>query len=511
MKKNNYRRNECILTIELGTNAIRVFAFDLNGNLLGFSRGSYPTFHPGPDYSEQDPEQMFITMLYVLKNFLNEKIHPANYQVQTICFSAAMHSVLAIDKNGIPLGNAIIWSDNRGKKEAEALNKLAAGPKIYHATGTPIHPMSPLIKITWMKNQDKERFRKTAKFLSVKSYIIQQLTGEYMIDYSLASATGLFNIHQFKWDAEALAYAGIQADKLPELVSVFHHAGTLRKEFQHSLGLSSDTKILIGSSDGCLATLGAGVWTEGKATITIEDSGAMRVVGKKILKDKQQRFFNYVLTQDYYVSGGPTNNGGVIFEWFARQFGDFKREYDLQNCVDELINDATRVAAGSDGLLFLPYLLGERAPIWNANARGVYFGININHERKHFVRATIEGILYELYSIGKTLEEHRSIKSLSVNGSFAANPFCSQLIADIFNKPVGVSKNLNSVSQGAFLLSATDMGIFKNLEEAAGNVEFAETFKSNKQNNLTYKKYTDIFSNLSTKFKREFEEITRLQ
>lgn len=511
MGKINSNRKDCVVTIELGTSAVRVFAFDLSGNLIGSAKGAYPTFHPEPDYSEQDPEQLFITMLYVLKNFFTETVHPKKYKVLYIGFSAAMHSVVAIDKNGVPLGNVITWADNRGKDEARILKGSALGKNVYKATGTPIHPMSPLVKITWMKNRDKERFKKTDKFLSIKSYIIQQLTGEYVIDYSLASATGLFNIHKLKWDADALDYAGIAANKLPALVSVFHSAGKLRKEYQTSLGLSADTIILTGSSDGCMATLGAGVWEEGKATLTLEDSGAMRVVGKEILKDEQQRFFNYVLTEDYYVSGGPTNNGGVIFEWFAKQFGNFTNAYDIESSMKELINDASKVAAGSDGLLFLPYLLGERAPIWNANARGVYFGLNINHEQKHFVRATIEGILYEMYSIGKTLEEHRSIKTLSVNGSFGTIPFCSQLIADIFNKPVGISKNISSVALGTFLLSATDMGIHKNLDDAAKSVEFAETFKPNKQNNTIHKQYAAIFDNLSTKFSAEFEAISSLQ
>jgi len=511
MSKINYGHKDCVITIELGTNAVRVFAFDLTGSLIGSAKGAYPSFHPQADYSEQDPEQLFITMLYVLKNFLTEKVHAEKYRVVNICFSASMHSLVTIDKNGAPLGNAITWADNRGKDEARELKSNTIGKTIYEATGTPLHPMSPLVKIAWLKDKDKERFKKTYKFLSIKSYIIQQLTGEYVIDYSIASATGLFNIHKLTWDADALAYAGINAARLPELVSVFHTPGKLRKEYQKSLGLSADTKIITGSSDGCMATLGAGVWGEEKATITIEDSGAMRVVGTRILEDDKQRFFNYVLTEGYYVSGGPTNSGGVIFEWFANQFGDFKYAYDIENCIEELINDASKVNAGADGLLFLPYLLGERAPIWNANARGVYFGLNINHEKKHFVRATIEGILYEIYSIGKTLEEHRNIKSLSVNGSFATIPFCSQIIADMFNKPVGISKNTSSVGLGAFLLSATDMGIYKNLDEAAKSVEFAETFKPNKHNNALYKKYGDIFKRLSTKLSAEFEDIATLQ
>ncbi|HET6996392.1 MAG TPA: gluconokinase [Chitinophagaceae bacterium] len=502
---------DCIISIELGTNAVRIYAFDMEGNVIGFAKGAYPTFHPVPDHSEQDPEQIFITMLYILKNLLSEKIHPQKHKVLCICFSGAMHSVLAIDKNGVPLGNAITWADNRGKKEAQALKHSPLGKTIYNATGTPIHPMSPLVKIAWMKIHDKERFKQTWKFLSIKSYIIQQLADGYVIDYSLASATGLLNIHKKNWEPDSLKYAGISADKLPELVPVFHAENKLRKEYQTLLGLSARTKIIVGSSDGCLAMLGSGAWKKDKATITIEDSGAMRVIGKQILKDKKQRFFNYILTDNYYVSGGPTNNGGVVFEWFTRQFGDFKNAFDIESSMEELIQEAAKVATGSDGLLFLPYLLGERAPIWNANARGVYFGVNISHERKHFIRSTIEGILYEVYSISKTLEEHRTINSITVNGSFASIPFCTQLIADIFNKPVSISKNTNSVSLGAFLLSATEMNIYKNLDEAAQTVVLPDTYKPNKQNHSVYKKYVSLFEKLSTKLSDEFGEIANLQ
>lgn len=502
---------ECIITVEIGTNAVRVVAFDLNGNVIGSKKGSYPTFHVEPDYSEQDPDQMFITMLYVMKNLLNEKIHPANYKVISICFCASMHSVLPIDKNGVPLGNAITWADNRGKKEAQVLKGSALGTKIYQATGTPIHPMSPLIKIAWLSTHDHQRFEKTYKFLSIKSYIIQQLTQGYMLDYSLASATGLMNIYTLSWESEALSYAGITPGKLPDLVPIFHSPGRLRREYQKSLRLPEGVKIIMGSSDGCLATLGGGVWHNGKATVTVEDSGAVRIIGKEVLQDNKQRFFNYLLTEKTYVSGGPTNNGGVIFEWFAKQFGDFKSPFDIEYTMQNLIQEAMTVPVGSEGLLFLPYLLGERAPIWNANARGSYFGVNIRHERHHFVRATIEGILYEIYSIGKTLQEHGSIDSLTASGSFASIPFSAQIMADIFNKPVSIVENPDSIARGAFLLSATDMGIYQNLDEAARSVALSTTFKPQRQNHTVYEKYFSIFERLSTKLYDEFEDIANLQ
>jgi len=500
----------CIITIELGTNAVRVFAFDLQGEVIGFQKGSYPTFHEQPDHSEQDPEQMFITMLYVLKKLLNDVVYPKRLEVSCICFSSSMHSLLTVDEDGIPLGNAITWADNRGKKEAMSLKGTALGDAIYRATGTPIHPMSPLVKIAWLRNNDPDRFKLTHKFLSIKSYIIQQLTGSCIIDHSIASATGLMNIHEVKWEPSALEFAGITADKLPQLVPVSYSAMHLKREYQNSLRLSSSVRILIGSSDGCLATLGAGVWDQGRATITIEDSGAFRVIGKEVINDPGQQLFNYRLTNDLIVSGGPTNNGGVIFEWFANQFGEHGTGYDIEQTFTSLIREAAAVPAGADGLLFLPYLLGERAPIWNANARGCYFGLHIRHERKHLIRATIEGILFEMFSIGKTMEAYRKIDSLSINGSFASIPFCTQMIADMFNRPVNTLSHGDSIGVGAFLLSATDLGIYSDLEQASKQVKMHQTFTPNPKAHEIYKQYFKVFENLTQKLSEDFEALAAL-
>ncbi len=501
---------DCIISIELGTNAVRVYAFDLKGATIAFAKGAYPTFHPYPDYSEQDPEQIFITMLYVLKNLLNEKIHSQKHKVVSICFSASMHSLLAVDKTGAPLGNVITWADSRGQKEARALQDSPMAEKIYGVTGTPIHPMSPLVKIVWLKNHQPDIFRKTDKFMSLKSYIIQQLTGACIIDHSLSSATGLLDIHKREWDKTALDYAGIRSSQLPESVPINYSPGKLLTQYRVSLGLPAATKILVGSSDGCFATLGAGIWDNNKATVTIEDSAAVRVVGTSVLIDKKRRLFNYILDDTHYVSGGPSNSGGIVFEWFAKQFGDFKEAYDLETCMEDLMKEASTVEPGSERLLFLPYLLGERAPIWNAQARGVFFGVNINHERKHFARAVIEGIMYQMYSIEKMLQEHRHIKQISVNGSFASIPFCIQLIADIFNLPVSASTNASSVSMGAYLLSATDIGVYKNIEEAARSVTLSQACKPNTHNNSIYTGYYSVFENLISKLGPDFEALARL-
>ncbi|MGN7720409.1 gluconokinase [Chitinophaga sp. 22620] len=501
---------DCIISIELGTNAVRVYAFDVSGKIIGSSKGAYPTFHPYPDYSEQDPEQIFITMLYVLKNFLSEKVYPYKYRVVSVCFSASMHSLLVTDKKGIPLSNVITWADNRSKEEARQLRGSEVAGAVYETTGTPIHPMSPLVKIAWFRNNEPEIFKKAAKFLSIKSYIIHQLTGELITDLSLASATGLLNIHSRQWEPVALDYAGISQEQLPGLVPIFYSECKLKSQYQISLGLGADTKIIAGSSDGCFATLGAGVMNGNMATITIEDSSAMRVIGTQVLKDDSGRLFNYILDDQYYVSGGPSNNGGIAFEWFASQFGELENGYDTESSVRNLFLQAERVTAGAEGLIFLPYLLGERAPIWNANARGVYFGVNINHERKHFIRATAEGILYEMYSIARMLMEHRTIKMVSVNGSFGTIPLVTQMLADVFNKPMSVSPNASAVSTGAFLLSATKLGIYKNLEEAALSVHLPDPFVPDSNNHDLYRKYFPLFEHLTSTLGGAFDILSNI-
>jgi len=220
-----------------------------------------------------------------------------------------------------------------------------------------------------------------------------------------------------------------------------------------------------------------------------------------------------VLTEGNYVSGGPTNNAGSAFEWYAKQFGDFKKAYDLEDCIENLVNEAAKVPAGSEGLIFLPYLQGERAPIWNANARGVYFGLNIKHEKQHFIRATIEGILYAFYSIGKTLEEHRTFKSLSANGTFASYPLWTQIMADIFNMPVHIKQysGPDSVACGGFLVSATELGMYKDLEEAAQKVKLRDAFQPDQQNHEIYSRHYAVYESLSTKLFDEFEAVAELQ
>lgn len=502
---------EIITTIDIGTTAVRVVAFDYCGNMVAQKKGSYPIFHSQPDYSEQDPEQVFITVLFILKGLINELITGKKYKIRGLVFSASMHSVLPVDKKGIPLGNALIWADNRAKNIADEIKNSSLGAKIYQATGTPIHAMSPLSKITWLRRHDPERFTNAYKFISLKEYVLKQFTNEYIIDYSLASATGMFNIRKLAWEANALDMAEITPNQLSEPLSIFNSDAKLKPELAKSLNLSLTTKIIIGSTDGCMATIGSGVFEDGQATISITSSGAVRVIGSDIIQDKNNRLFNYVLDEKHFISGGPTNNGGVVLDWATKRFGDFKNGIDFEDAIFKLFNDALHVSPGSNGLLFLPYLLGERAPIWNSNARGSYFGININHESRHFVRATIEGIIFELLSINKVLESYRTIKELSLTGTISTLPLWSNLVADIFGKKVTINSNVNNINLGSALVGLTKMGVYENLVIASKSIKAEKFVNPNPEHHVLYTKYYDVFNRMTEKLKEEFDMIAALQ
>jgi gluconokinase len=198
-------------------------------------------------------------------------------------------------------------------------------------------------------------------------------------------------------------------------------------------------------------------------------------------------------------------------EWFASNFRNHPIVLDFEDAVEDLFKEATLVKSGSNGLLFLPYLLGERAPIWNSNARGCYFGINIKHQPKHFLRATIEGIIFEIYSIGKILEKYRKIDKLYLTGKYASLPICAGIISDVFGKKVLVSNEDENVNKGAALLGMIDAGVFKNLEEAAKSIATKNIFEPVSENNETYQKLFEIFQRLTHKLSEEFEMIEKLQ
>jgi gluconokinase len=237
--------------------------------------------------------------------------------------------------------------------------------------------------------------------------------------------------------------------------------------------------LLIGASDGCLANLGAGAIKPGTATLTIGTSGAIRQTVREPLRDEQGRLFCYILDDDHYVVGGPTNNGGNVLEWVSEKL--------TRQATEAVLTEAERVPPGSDGLLFFPYLQGERAPLWDATVRGAYLHVDWQHTQAHFARAALEGVLFNLLSINELLVAHTGpARVIHANGGFAQSRFWVQMLADIAGIPVRLNASNESGSMGAILLTMKAVGLVTSLDEAAERVAFGDTFEPDPARHRTY-------------------------
>lgn len=501
-----------IIGVDVGTTSTKSIAFDLNGRIICKKSIEYDIFNPKPSYSEQDPEEIFAAVLNSIKYLVGENM---NNNLIGVSFSSAMHSVIAVDNNGHPLTNCIIWADTRSNDYARKIKNSEIGHRIYMRTGTPIHPMSPLCKLAWMKDNMKSITEKAYKFISIKEYVFYKLFGKYVIDYSIASATGMFDIYDLRWNKEALGLAGITEDKLSTQVETTYMLKGILNGYSSFMGVDENVPFIVGGSDGCLANLGTNAIKPGDAAVTIGTSGAIRVIANKPKNDEGERVFSYILTDKHYVLGGPVNNGGVIFRWFRDNFSPMEVQAAKEMGIDPYIlltEKALGVPAGSEGLIFLPYLLGERAPHWDANSRGVYFGINIKHTRDHFVRALLEGIIYGIYSVGKALEDTTGdINTIYATGGFARSKVWVQILSDVFNKKVVIAESYESSCLGAVVIGMKALGIIDDIEEVEKLVPISKEFYPDPKNHEIYMKTFKIYSRLYEKLKDEFSEIVELQ
>lgn len=419
--------------IDIGTTATKAVCFDIQGNVMKQISHSYPMYHPKPNWSVQDPQEILDTVLKCISEITN------NIQPQFISFSAAMQSIIAIDATGKPLTEAILWADNRADIIADKLKSTEKGNHFYQKTGIPIHPFSPMTKIAWFAAFDSEIFHKTYKFISIKEYVWHYLTGEYTTDTSMASGTGLLNIHTLKWDNEILEFLNIKQELLSSVCEITHQ----------KKGLHDDFLYVIGGGDGALANLGTGAMNDGYMALTIGTSGAVRLPITEPFLDKQMRTQCYHLKDNQYLTLGAVNNGAIVLQWLKESLLKTTLSYEF------LFAEAEKIPAGSEGLLFVPYLLGERAPIWDASAQGSILGMQITHTQAHLVRATLEGILFGLFQITEILlpnPEKRKQTTIMASGGFGKSELWLQMVADIFQMKVVTSHTIEGSAWGAVLI-----------------------------------------------------------
>lgn len=414
-----------LIGIDIGTTNVKAVAFADDGAVLASSERSNRVLSPQPGRSEQEPEAVFRHVMQVTEELVATL---SSATPHAIVFSGAMHGLAALDAEGRPLTNFMLWSDLRADAIAQELRQSETGKAIYARTGVPLHAMSPLCKLIWLRRHAPDIFRKAHKYVGIKEYVWFRLTGKYQADISVASATGLLDLHRNAWDPEALALAGISPEQLPEPVSPAHRESA-------AIGGLPSCPLMIGASDGALANLGSEATGPGQAAVTIGTSAAIRTIVQEPVSDSEMRIFCYRVDEKRCILGGASNNGANALEWLRSDV--FRSGLD----AGAFAAQAAQVGPASGGLLFLPYIRGERAPLYRADATGSFLEIQAAHGQPHFVRALMEGVMFNLKIIAGALEHHQPVHTLYAGGGFSKSRLWVQMLADIFQKNVVLNDN----------------------------------------------------------------------
>ncbi|UJL46962.1 gluconokinase [Virgibacillus sp. NKC19-16] len=487
---------ELVAGLDLGTTSVKAVLFDLRGKLIAESEKMNTTYYPQAGWVEQEPMEIERSTALAMKEVI-EKASVEDDELLTVGISCAMHSIICVDDSFEPLSNMLIWSDGRSSAQAQELMQ-SNGMDIYGRTGTPIHPMSPLLKLRWMKENNYPSYQKATYFMSMKEFLLQKWFGERIVDYSMASASGMLNVEALDWDEDALAFAGVKREQLSKIVPPTEVLPALNPSVAEEIGMDSQVPFVIGAADGQLANLGSGAISPGEVAVSVGTSGAIRQFIKGASVNKKHETFTYAFTDDTSIIGGPTNNGGIALQWL-------KDLLDFQGSHDELTAMAEKIEPGAEGIIFLPYVNGERAPLWNQHAKGNFYGLSIGHKKEHLVRAVLEGITFNIYQIGKSLEEIAGKpEKISVNGGLAKSPLWVQIMADVFGQEIYLSDTHHNAAWGAAWTALVGIDKIRSFEAIKENMPAEQVIQPNRENHAKYieiyEKYKKIAKDLSVNF-----------
>lgn len=502
-------REELVAGVDLGTSSVRCILFDRGGMVRASASREYPIVSERPGWAELDPETVFEATLSVIAEavaFARERWPSTS--VAAVGLSAALFSVLAVDAAGRPLTRALTWMDNRAAGEAGRLAESAAAHDLYLRTGCRVHPMYPLSKLLWLREHAPEVWAAADRFISLKEHLIERLFGERVVDFSVASSSGYFNLHQRAWDEPALDLAGLTPRQLSTPVDATCAVRGLAPDVARRLGLSPETPFVLGAGDGMLAHIACGCFTSSRFSSTIGTSGALRVMAPRPLLDEAERTWCYCLDGETWVAGGAINNGGIVLRWLRDRLGAEERQAAAERGTDPyevLCELAGSVPPGSEGLIMLPFLTGERSPHWNAEAKGVLYGLQLHHSKAHLVRAALEAVAYRMLSVYEILRDLAGVDGeIWANGGYVRSPLWVQIQADVFQRPVLTPRVGEASAFGAAMVAMKAVGLISDYREMEPAVVVERTYQPDPALAELYRSGYRLFSDLYDDVKGEF-------
>ncbi|MCZ2258604.1 xylulokinase [Sporosarcina sp. G11-34] len=477
-----------VIGIDLGTSAVKILLVNQKGDVVQEVSKSYPSIHEKTGYSEQDPGRWVNQTVAGLSDLL--KTFDGNVEdIEGISFSGQMHGLVLLDEENDVLRNAILWNDTRTTEQCQQIYNAVGKKRLLEITKNPALEGFTLPKILWVKEHEPEIYKEINKFVLPKDYLRYKLTGELHMEYSDAAGTLLLDVERKTWSEEICDVLDINVDICPPLVESHAEVGTITSEIAASTGLSPKTRVFAGGADNACGAIGSGILEDGKTLCSIGTSGV--VLSHESSSDKnfdgKVHYFNHGVTNAYYTMG-VTLSAGHSLSWFKNVFAEGES-------FEELLAEVSSVPVGSNGLLFTPYLVGERTPHADAVIRASFIGMDSSHERRDFVRAVLEGITFSLNeSIEIFRNKGKTIETIVSTGGGTKNEDWLQMQADIFNAKVIKLSSEQGPGMGAAMLAAYGCGWSNSLQECAENfLTIDKEFEPNEQHVRKYEKLFQVY------------------
>lgn len=471
------------LGIDLGTSSVKILAMDDNSHIIGDVSKEYPVYYPKDKWAEQNPEDWWNQTVAAVKELVKKYDIPTD-RIRGIGFSGQMHGLVALDKDNEVLLPSILWCDNRTEQECGQITAQFGKEQLRELTGNQCLTGFTAPKILWVKNNLPDVFGCIAHIMLPKDYVRLKLTDNYATDYSDASGMLLLDVKNKQWSKPMCEYLGVDETILPKLYESYEVTGTVTETAKKQLGLTGDILVVGGAGDQAAGAIGTGTVEEGIVSVTLGTSGVVFAAHEKYTVDNECRLHAFCHASGKYHSMGVMLSAASCLKWWVDHVN---QELDTVT----LLAEAEKVES-DDKLIFLPYLMGERTPYSDPNAKGTFVGMDMNTTRAHMTRAVLEGVAFGLRDSLEIIKDMRiPIREIRLIGGGAKSSLWKQMLADIFNMSIGEINTNQGGALGAAILAAVGAGVYPNVE--TGCKDMVSVVSRIEPNADCAKKYVAVF------------------
>ena len=511
-----------LLGMDYGTGGAKACIIDAAGKVLGFTFEEYPFFHEKPGWSEHDPHLYWEICCRLIGGAVEQaNINPT--EIRGIAVSSALPSLVMVDEHHAPINRAYNLMDRRATREVAWLKEHVGEERLFRLTGNRLEDHPTIVNLLWERNNRPDSYRKIWKALTIDGYITLRLTGEAVLNKSAGAFYGVaYDLRRQGFDEAMLNEVGIDPGLMPTLFRCEEIVGQVTPEAAAQTGLVAGIPVAAGQVDCNAGYLGAGSTEEGDIQCNLGSVGNFGLVYKEVgfsFSPTGRLMINFPYTVDCentYITVPTTMTGGQSIRYLRDAFSQYEVEVERVLGVSsyDLLNlEAARVPVGSDGLIILPFLMGERTPIWDVQARGVVFGLSLNHTKGHLVRAMMEAVAYAMYDSFRLIQEAglKTRLPLILNEGGAVSKLWRQIIADVFNVPIVLVKRRTGAPFGDAILAGVATGVFEDFSIVKEWAEYVEPMEPNPENHAQYMAYFDLYKTIYEHVREDFQTLARLR